>query len=407
MTAIRSNDRTFRFHAQTADGHATRGYRSGATRRQVVNDLLGEGLHVTDLREGRRWDIQIGTAKADRAAVMHFSHQLAAFVRAGVPLIEALEVVHDEMADKVLRNVLADVGDSLRSGMPFADAVAVHERVFPPYYVSILRSAEMTGRLDDVLDQLGRDIGRDLDARRKLQGAVIYPALIFLLSIVAVVVLTVFVLPKFRTFFESFDARLPLATRMLIAVTDFVADWGWAVALGIAVTTVATVAYCRTAGGRLRRDRVVLRLPIVGPVVEDAAVERFCRVLSSMAQAGVPLPDALQLASAGTNNRVYQDALVKAREEMIQGEGLSGPIGRTGVFPSAVTQMLRVGEETGTLSDQLDTMSSYFAQELDFRLKNLTTVFEPAVIVSVGLMVGFVAIALVSAMYGVYNQVDV
>ena len=407
MTATGAPERTFRFHARTADGHLTKGYRSGATRRQVVSDLSRDGLHVVELRERGRWDVELRVRKVDRAALMHFSHQLAAFVRSGVPIVDALDIVREEASDKVLRNVVADMADSIRAGLPFADAAALHEGVFPSYYVSILRSAELTGRLDDVLDQLGNDIERDLDARRKLQGALIYPAVVFVLAIAAVSVLTIFVLPRFRTFFDSFDAELPLATRLLVDVTDFLAAWGWALALGIVLLGAGVVSYFRTDAGRLRRDRILLRLPVVGPVVQDAAVERFCRVLSSMAKAGVPLPDALQLASAGTNNRVFQDALVQARDDMIQGDGLSQPIARTGVFPGAVTQMLRVGEETGSLSDQLDTMATYYSQELDFRLKNLTTVFEPAVIVSVGLVVGFVAIALVSAMCGVYDQVDV
>jgi type IV pilus assembly protein PilC len=406
MSTTTASQRTFRYRAHTADGSMTRGRTSAATRRQAIEALSDTGLQVVQIREGRVWDVHIGRA-VPLADLMHFSRQLAAFVRAGVPILDALEVVQQETTDKVLRGVLADMIESLRAGMRFADSAALHESVFPPFYVSILRSAEITGRLDQVLDQLAAYIERDLDARRKLKSALVYPALIFVMAIAAVSVLAGFVLPRFQTFFKSFDAELPLATRILIHITDFTAAWWWLVLLVVAAAATALVVGGRTERGHLLRDKSLLRIPVLGSIVQGAAVERFCRVLSSMTDAGVPLPEALQLASAGTNNRVFQQALVTAREEMMQGAGLAQPIARTRVFPGAVVQMMRVGEETGTLSDQLSAMALYFEQELDYRLKNLTTLFEPAVILTVGLVVGFVAIALVSAMYGVYSQVDV
>jgi type IV pilus assembly protein PilC len=398
---------TFRYRARTEDGQLTRGRLTAPTRRQAINALTEDGVHVVGIREGRAWNIQLGKRHVSRGALMHFSRQLAAFVRAGVPILDALEVVEGETEDKILRGVLSDMLDSLRSGVRLADAAALHESVFPPFYVSILQSAEITGRLDEVLDRLAAYIERDMEARRKLESALVYPALILVFAVVAVSVLAGFVLPRFQSFFESFDAKLPLPTRILIHITDFIAAWGWLVGIVLVVSVVGAVAWFRSDRGRLMWDRLLLRTPVVGNVVRDAVAERFCRVLSSMVEAGVPLPEALQLSSAATNNIVFQNALAIARDEMMRGDGLAGPIGRTGVFPHAVTQMLRVGEETGTLADQLDAMASYFAQELDFRLKNLTTLFEPTVIVTVGLVVGFVAIALVSAMYGVYDQVDI
>jgi type IV pilus assembly protein PilC len=230
---------------------------------------------------------------------------------------------------------------------------------------------------------------------------------IFLLSFVTVGILSGFVLPRFKTFFLSLHAKLPLPTRMLLSFTGFITTW-WPVLLGVLGAMVLSILLgLRTHKGREIKDKFVLRVPVLGPVVRFAIVERFCRVLSSMVETGVPLPEALRLGSIGTHNLVYERGLAEAQVGMLQGGGISRPIGLTGLFPRAVVQMMRVGEDTGTLDEQLDGMANYYERELDYKLKKLTTIFEPIAIIFMGLVVGFVAIALVSAMYGIFNQVKI
>ena len=217
----------------------------------------------------------------------------------------------------------------------------------------------------------------------------------------------VFVLPRFKTFFESFNAELPLTTRMLLAMTNFLTTY-WLIMVTVVIgLVVAFLGAIRTRGGRYLRDRALLSLPILGDVVRFTIVERFCRVLTSMLEAGVAIPDALRLASTGSNNLVYQRSLEVARTEMLEGDGISRPLARTELFPKTVTSMMRVGEETGTLDDQLEAMAAYYENELQYKLKKLTTLFEPLSVIIVGVFVGFVAVALISAMYGIFNQVDV
>jgi type IV pilus assembly protein PilC len=225
------------------------------------------------------------------------------------------------------------------------------------------------------------------------------------MSVVTIAIITIFVLPRFKVFFESFHAKLPLPTRMLLALTSFLTTY-WPVMAAVVVGgTVLVIATLRTHGGRFVRDRFLLSLPVLGDVVKFTIVERFCRVLTSMLEAGVPIPDALRLASTGTNNLVYQRSLEVARTEMLEGDGISRPLARTELFPKTVTSMMRVGEETGTLDAQLETVASYYENELQYKLKKLTTLFEPLSVILVGVFVGFVAVALISAMYGIFNQV--
>ena len=345
--------------------------------------------------------------KVSRREIMHFSRQLGVFVKAGIPLLDGLVVIAEESTDSVLRKVLAEMIDSLRSGDTFAAAAGGHPEAFQRYYVGMLNSAELTGHLDIVLTQLAEYIERDTEARRKLANALVYPAVVLVMSIVTVTVLSAFVLPRFRTFFGSLNAKLPLPTRMLLGMTAFLSTW-WYLLVGVGgALIVGLVVLFRTARGRAYLDGVLLRLPVVGDLLRHAILERICRILGSMMLAGVGLPEAMAVTAEATNNAVYRRGITTIRDEMLEGQGLAGPLARSGLFPGAARQMFRVGEETGTLQEQLQTAAVYFDRELEYKVKRFTSLFEPAVIITMGVVVGFVAVALISAMYGIYRQVKV
>ncbi len=348
---------------------------------------------------------EITSKKVPRKELMAFSRQLAVFIKAGIPIIDALDVIREEMPNKHFLEILDTIVAELKGGSTFADALAAHEDAFPQYYIGILRSAELTGHLDDVLLQLSEYIERDVAARGKVVSALTYPAVIAAMSVVVVMVLTVYVMPKFEKFFASLHAKLPAPTRALLAISAGVSNY-WYVLVGLLLLLVLLVILAvRTASGRILRDRLFLRLPVIGDLVKYAALERFCRILSSMTTAGVPLPDALRVTSDATSNAVFRQGIMQAREAMMRGEGLAQPLADTGLFPAAARQMLRVGEATGSLDAQMATAAGYFDRELDYKIKRFTDLFEPAVLLFMGLIVGFVAIALVSAMYGIFNQV--
>jgi type IV pilus assembly protein PilC len=246
-----------------------------------------------------------------------------------------------------------------------------------------------------------------MEARRKIVNALIYPMVIAGMSLVTVTVLAVYVLPAFKLFFASLHAKLPLPTRMLLGITDFLTGWWWALAAGLITVALVGFAILRTERGRRARDRLFLVVPVVGPTVRFAIVERFCRILSSMVSAGVPLPEAIRVATESVRNRVFTRALWQVREAILEGQGVAGPLSATGLFPTTAAQMMRVGEDTGTLDTQLEVTAGYYEGELDYKLKKLTALFEPVVIIIMGAVVGFVAVALVSAMYGIFSQVHV
>jgi type IV pilus assembly protein PilC len=398
----------FKYTAIAPGGATVTGVEDSLTPGMARRALVARDLAPVEVKEKRHYlDIEITKKKVKRRELMHFSRQMAVFIRAGIPVLEALEVMTDELGNKHFAVILAEMADSLRGGETFAGAASQHPEAFPPYYLGILRSAELTGNLDTVLDQLSEYIERDIEARRKVSSALKYPAIVFCFAILAVVVITAFVLPRFKTFFASLTAKLPLVTRMLIAVANFFTnDWIGVVGF-VAVLVVLALLGFFTRRGREIRDHLYLSLPVLSDLVLTAIIERFCRILYSMVSAGVPLPEALQVTTETTTNTVFRKGLLDARAAMLRGEGLAEPLAASGLFPPTARHMFLVGERTGTLDDQLETAAAYFDRELDYKLKQFTALFEPAVIVFVGLIVGFVAIALISAMYGIYRQVHI
>jgi type IV pilus assembly protein PilC len=398
----------FKYQATTEAGKRVRGVANATSIKSAMAGLVEDGFDVVRLKEKRSvLQFEVTKKKLKQDELMHFSRQLSAFVRAGIPLIEALEVIEEESDDKALRQMLVAVRESLITGDTFSGALLPYETMFPKFYIDMVRAAELTGSLDSVLGELARYIKRDLEARNKVKSALVYPAVILVMAIGTVIVLSTFVLPRFKTFFQSFHATLPLPTRMLIGFTNFIAkDW-YEIIGALVLLIVLPMVLVRTRRGRRRKDKIVLRLPVVGQVIRFAIVERFCRLLSTMMEAGVPLPEAMGVLGDGTKNVLFQEGLQEVRAAMMRGEGLARPMGATNLFPGAVIQMVRVGENTGTLDTQLQVGSDYYGQELEYKLQRLTSLFEPAVILVMGGMVGFVAIALISAMYGIYHQVKI
>jgi type IV pilus assembly protein PilC len=396
---------TYRYVALGPDGDEIKEKLEAPSEDALRNQLLLRNLEVKQVKQKKSFnELELSPQRVPRQEIMHFSRQMAAFVRAGIPITEALEVIEEGSGNKRFRQIVATMREQINNGVPFSDALAEHSKVFPPYYIGILRSAELTGRLDTALEELSGYIERDLEAKSKIKAAMIYPAVIFVTSILTVVILAVWVMPKFVVFFKNLQAKLPLPTRLLIDVSQL-SQTLWYVWVSLFLAFVALLLWMhKSTKGRLTRDRMFLRVPLVKDVVLFAVTERVCRIIGSMVKAGVPLPETMNAAIQGANNQVFERGLTTARERMLEGEGLAVPIRDTRLFPRAASQMMRVGENTGTLDIQLENAAEYYGQELEYKLKRLTSLFEPAVIIFMGLIVGFVAVALISAMYGVFNS---
>ena len=350
---------------------------------------------------------QISAKHIKRADLMHLSRQLSAFIRAGIPILDAIQTLSDETDSDEVKVVMDAIGQDLRTGSTLAEAVDRHPDDFPMFYRGILASAELTGNLDSVLDQLSGYLERDLEARRQIKSAMVYPGVVAGMATFTIVILSVFVLPKFEVFFSGLDAELPLPTKLLLAITRFMSSYVVVIGATLAAAAAGLYVAYRSERGRLIIHRLMLRTWVVGEVIRYSTIERFTRLMASMVSAGVSLPEAMSVATASLSNRVFQRELAVARTAMIEGGGLAGPMLATGLFPGVAAQMIRVGEDTGTIDTQLKVAASFYEKELSYKVKKLTTIIEPLVIVVMGGIVGFVAVALVSAMYGIFRAANV
>ncbi len=394
----------FAYSAIDPNGAAVEGVTKADTIGAARALLVEQNLFPTQIEERRGMlDFELTKEKVKKKELMHFTRQLAVFVKAGIPITDALVTIGDETEDVALRRSLGAIVDELRNGGLFSMAAANHPEVFPDYYVGILQSAELSGKLDDSLESLAGYLEREIDTRSKVVSALSYPMVVMVLAFITVLILAGYVLPQFKPLFEELDAELPLPTRMMLFFSRFFGDL-WFITAGFFIMVILVFAFfVKHPTGKIWRDRLVLKLPVISGIVDYAILERFCRILAAMVKAGVPLPEGLKTTTDATSNVVYRERLEVARAQMLEGQGFSKPLIDTELFPGAAKQMFKVGEETGTLDEQLEVASIYFDRELESRIKRFTTMFEPIMIVFVGMIVGFVAVSLVSAMYGVLN----
>lgn len=397
----------YRYEAETLEGALIKGTVEAPSANAARNELAVQGLRVTKIAERKGLQVDITKEKVPLVDIMHFSRQMATFLRAGVPMTEALDNLRQDAENKRFQQILGDVLDRVTGGRSVTESLSLHADVFPPYFMALLGSAELTGRMDEAFDQLHSYIRRELDLTRAVRKALIYPMILLAVAVLVVLVIVVFAIPKFAEFFEDFDAELPLPTRMLMAIADFVGSpAGLITGIVLVALFFSTMLYIRTPKGRRNLHALQLKLPMISTVVTYSSTERFTRVLAALLDAGVPLPDALPTSIDCANNEVYKERLRVAMEGTLEGRGFAEPLASTDLFPNAVVQMVRVGERTGELADQLENAAGFYEEELGYAVDKMTAWFEPMMILFIGLVVGFVALAMVSAMYGIYNQVE-
>ncbi len=328
-----------------------------------------------------------------------FLRQLASFVRVGVPVTTAIETFAEQASNIRLRAVYRAVVTDVQKGMRLSDAFAAHPLVFPRIITDMVRSAEITGNLDVVLKQAAKHIEREAGARQKIKAAMMYPAVIMNFAIVITIGIVVFVLPKFAELYASLGVKTPGILNTLLGLSAFLQAHALFIVLGVLVAVVLVGIGVRTERGRYAKDRALLKIPVIATLIKATMTERFCRTLGDMLAAGVPISQTYAVVISNVRNRVYRRALENVGPAMAAGQGMYRPLQQSGIFAPAVIQLFRVGEETGHLDSNLREAADMYEEELDYRIKRLTALLEPAMIVFVGLIVGFVAVTLITSIY--------
>ncbi len=339
------------------------------------------------------------------AAIIMFSRQLALLLESGIDIVTALELLQKQSSSSTLKRVLGEIVSDLRGGNRLSAALDKHRKIFPTIYRRSLSVGEQTGGLETVLRQVADYMERDAVTAKAVKGALRYPMIVAVVAVIVIAVLMIFVMPAFMDLYETLGAELPLITRMLIGVVDGLRSYGIYILGVIGLVGILAFAYLRTPAGKYERDKLILKLPIMGPVVHLNELARCCRSMSLLFRAGLPLPEIMSIVVQGSNNRVMAEALTDVQRDMLKGEGLSLPMTKNKLFLPMMVQMVGVGEETGNLDVTLLSVAQNYESEAEDKTSNLVGLIQPAMTVVIGLVVAFITLSLVSAMYSVYGQV--
>lgn len=400
----------FAYRAYSPAGALEERVAAGSTAATVHRRLLDRGYRVVSIRpakSGWRWLYrQLPTFFRVRTQdIVQFSRQLSTFLRVGVPITDAIRLLQDASSSGAFRVALEDIGEDLDAGESFSAAIQHHPSVFNQLYIDMVKAAEYSGTLDHVLNQVAAYLQRQDSAIKKLRSAMIYPAVILVLAVGVCTVLVAFVLPNFVAIFKEFKHGLPLPTLILLAIGTFAQTWRFQIVGAVFAATVGILMFMYSRAGRIFWDYTVIRLPVLGGIVTYSIVERFTRTLATMLRAGIPISQTFDVAIASAGNIRYKRGLESVKRRMITGDGFSEPLAATGLFAPMVIRMIRVGEETGTLDASLEQIADFLSEEMDYKVRNMIALMEPALVVAVGAAVGFVAVSVILPMYGLLQAV--
>lgn len=398
----------FEYVAQSQNGEVTRG-RISASGEAVARDLLGcsgyQSVELTVVAQTSSFSfLQTGMSKVKPGDIILFYRQLALLLESGVDIVTSLQLLQSGSGKGAVSRVLDDVVRDLRNGSQLSAALMKHPQVFAPMYCRTIQVGEQTGNLEVILRNMADYMEKDLNTSKGVKSALMYPMITLIVAVMATLVIVTFVLPSFTKLYAAFGVELPLTTRLLMGITDLAAAYGVYV-LGLMVAGgIGLYIYTRTDPGKYAMDGLMLKAPLVGRISQLNELARCGRVLALLFKAGLPMTEVMSQLVAGCGNRVIARALTEVQGEMVKGEGLSGPMSKDPVFLPMFVQMVRVGEETGTLDTTLMAVAQTYETEVDDKTKSLVALIQPAMTVFIGVGVGFITISMISAMYSIYGQ---
>ena len=336
-----------------------------------------------------------------------FTRQFATMINAGLPLVQCLDILSKQTEKENFRTTIAQVMRDVEAGTTLAEALGKkeHSKVFDELFVNMVEAGEAGGILDNILQRLATYIEKAEALKRKIKGAMVYPAVVMSVAVLATVFMLIFIIPTFARMFTGFGADLPLPTKIVMGLSTFLRSYWWILLGTVVVGAVAFQRYYITEKGHMQVDKLLLRVPVMGDVIRKGAVARFTRTLSTLISSGVPILNGLEITARTSGNRVIQEAIMSARASIREGETIAAPLRQSTVFPQMVVQMISVGEETGALDDMLGRIADFYDDEVDTAVDSLTSLIEPVMIVFMGGIVGGMVIAMYLPMFKLINVV--
>ncbi|MEA1872655.1 MAG: type II secretion system F family protein [Chloroflexota bacterium] len=400
----------FAYTAYTEDKSLVHG-KVSAISEEAATDLLGYGgYRVVTLKKAtplfNKEKLQARFSQVKPPEIVMFSRQLALLLESGTDIVTSLDLLQDQVTNNTLRKIVTEVASDIRGGSSLSKALDKHPQAFSPMYSQAIAAGEQGGNLEVVLRQMADYIERGVVTEKRIKGALTYPIIVVVVAIVVVLALVLLVFPTFVSFYSQLGAQLPLPAKILIGLTDWLNHYGLYLLLAVLIAAGAIYVYIRTPAGRYSWDKMMLGLPIIGRIVHLSELSRCCRTMSLLIRVGLPLPEVLTVTARSITNKAINGGLNQVQQELIKGEGLSLPMAKSEFFLPLMTQMVRVGEETGNLENTLNTVSESFEAEADDKTNSAVGLIQPVITIILGLVVGFVVLAMFSALYSVYNQLN-
>jgi type IV pilus assembly protein PilC len=383
----------FQWEGTDSRGKRVKGKTIAADEAAVRAELRRQG--VVPLRVRKQTVLFRKRGKVAPADIAIFSRQLATMLAAGIPLVQAFEIIGNGHENPAVAELVMAIKQDVEGGTALAEALSKHPLHFDDLFVNLVEAGEQAGALETLLDKIATYLEKTEAIKKKIKKALFYPAAVMVVAVIVTTILLIFVIPEFENLFQGFGADLPAFTRMVIGLSEFVRDQGWllAIVIGGAITGYLWT-HKRSRKLREYQDRAMLKLPIVGAILQKAAIARFARTLSTMFSAGVPLVEALQSVAGATGNVVYEEAVLRMKAEVATGQRLQRAMETTELFPNMVVQMIAVGEESGSLDDMSAKVADFYEEDVDNAVDSMSSLLEPAIMVILGVLVGGLVVAM-------------
>ncbi len=386
----------FQWSGKTPRGIVESGEITAATKEEVIAQLRKRNITATIITEKPKKvsRFHLGGKIKDKDIVV-FTRQFSTMIDAGLPLVQALDILSTQVENRAFGKTIAQIKVDVESGATYADALKKHPRVFNELYVNMVAAGEAGGILDTILNRLAAYIEKSMKLKKQVKGAMVYPAVVSSIAVLVIAVIMIFVVPTFSKMFTSLGGVLPLPTRIVINTSNFIAGVGGLMVFGAIVAFVVFITqFRRTEKGKHISDKILLRLPIFGMLINKVAVAKFTRTLGTLVSSGVPILDGLEITAKTSGNKVVEYAIMEVRKGVVGGKTLAEPIMKAKIFPPMVTHMIAVGESTGALDAMLGKIADFYDDEVDAAVSNLTAMMEPMLMVFLGSTVGFIVIAM-------------
>ncbi len=392
-TAV-AGSKPFLWEGTDRSGKKVKGKSLASDEAAVRADLRRQGVVPTRIRKQPK-SLFAGRGKITSGDIAIFSRQLATMLAAGIPLVQAFEIVGNGHENEAMQKLILNIKTDVEGGSSLAEALAKHPLYFDDLFINLVEAGEQAGALETLLDKIATYKEKTEAIKKKIKKALTYPAAVLVVAFVVTTILLIFVIPSFEDLFKGFGADLPTFTRMVIDLSAFVRNQGWYLAIAIGAA-IGAFLYFKKRSRKMRHfiDRVMLKVPVIGPIMQKASIARYARTLSTMFAAGVPLVEAMESVAGATGNIVYEEAVLQMRDEVATGQRLQQAMENTELFPNMVNQMIAVGEESGSLDDMSAKVADFYEEDVDNAVDNLSSLLEPLIMAILGVLVGGLVVAM-------------